>query len=231
MKLHRLILISFIICSLNGFGQKDADEILHIDPYTEIIVSDGIKVYLIHTDQRQPEVRIISGRLDDEELKIIQKGRSLRISLANLFIYETDVELEITYNELYSINAKSGATIELQDTLVADQVEVKAGGGSQLSCQLFAKELTVKASEGAEIYLVGKSEYTEYQAHTAGKVHAYELVSYMAYAKINTGAKADINVSKEVDAQISTGGKLEIYGNPESEYIRSGLGGSVARKY
>lgn len=229
MYLNSFMLI--FLCGLIQYAtaQISSNGIISLDPFTEITVSDGIEIDLVKGEKA--ELRIISTNYDDDEIKIIQRGRELAISVDGLFTYETKIKLRLTFQDLYKIHARSGANIEVKDTIFSDQLNVKAGGGGWISFKASVNELVLKATEGAEIYALGKADYKKCYAQTAGKIHAYEMITNNTYAKVNTGGKADVYALDEVEASINTGGKLNIYGNPNNEYIKSGLGGTVARKY
>ncbi len=217
--MYKFLLTFFLFASIiNSQAQESNSQIRNVGTFNKINAGKGINVTLIEGDKERVRIEIENADVTDVITDI--KGRSLNIRLKTKIYKDMAVMVYVTYKSLISISAGTGAFIKSENTIHAENLELKAGTGSTIILDLNTKNLNVALSS-SKVELVGKTNFQDVKSNTGGRYIADQLLSEEAYVKASTGASIWINASKKLEAKASTGGKINYIGNPE-ELIQSG---------
>ncbi len=210
--------IVFIAFFTNLAAQDTKTQNRNIGTFNEIYAGKGVNVTLIEGDKEKVRIEIENADVTDVITNI--KGRKLEIKLKTKIYKDMSVMVYVTYKSLLSISTGTGAFIESNNTIYAENLELKAGTGSTIILDVDTKNIQTSLSS-SKVELVGKTEFQSVSCSTGGKYIADQLSSNEAYVKVSTGGTAWVQATDKLDAQTSTGGKISYIGNPK-ELITKG---------
>jgi HSP20 family molecular chaperone IbpA len=135
---------------------------------------------------------------------------------------------KLSVKSLRQINTSASATLRINGTLKADQLQLQASSGSDIEGALEAKEVECEASSGADIDLTGTTQTLAVDVSSGADVNARNLKAVRCTVEVSSGADAEVYASEEIDAGASSGGDVRYWGNPPRVKSRSSSGGGVS---
>ncbi|MGH1433701.1 MAG: head GIN domain-containing protein [Lewinella sp.] len=220
----RYLLFVFLLATQITYAQ--AQETRQIGPFTGLVVSGKLEVYLEHGETDQ--IIIESTDYPEGELNISLKGSTLKLSLVDGWIKgDRRLRLRVQYRNLDEIRVLAGAALSSREILTADRLELKAGSGAEVDLQLEVHTLEAAATEGANVELSGTVKNQYATANTGGEYDASRLSSDRTDVKSNTGGLARVVANEHLDAVANTGGRIQYSGDPQEKYTRSNLAGEI----
>ncbi|WP_373516212.1 head GIN domain-containing protein [Pricia sp.] len=227
MKNLKLAFLAVLLTVLPALSQ-DNDTSIDLESFDEIKVFDQINVTLVKSDKNQA---VVSG--DDVEKVSIgnDNGRlNIKMEIENMLDgNETNVMLYHT-EALSLIDANEGAEITSEEELEAKYLTLRTQEGGKLTVKVNAKNLDSKAVTGGEIKISGTAENQEVNIRSGGQYDAKDLATDRTEITIFAGGNGTVNASEVVDANVTAGGTIEIYGNPETVNENDTFGGSIIVK-
>ncbi len=213
LKMVKLFLsVILFVAFLNVNAQDTKTQTRQVGPFNEVHAGKGINVTLIQGDKESLKIEIENA--DPTDVITQLKGRKLNIKLKTKIFKDMSVMVYVTYKDILSIDASSGAFIQSDGVITAENLELNAGTGSSIVLEIDTKNVSSSLSS-SKIELVGKTDFQKVSANTGAKYIADHLESKEAYAKSYTGANVWLTASKKLDAKANTTGKITYVGNPE----------------
>ncbi|WP_149274906.1 head GIN domain-containing protein [Pareuzebyella sediminis] len=223
-KLSILTIICFFV-SLGAWAQKTT---IDLEPFNELKVFDRINVTLVKSSEN---TAIVTGD-DQDGVKISNDNGLLKIRMdVTDFLDgdETFVELRYTENlELLDVN--EGAKITSSETLHNNFLNLRSQEGGQLNIAVDSRNLNAKAISGGKIMVTGKAPNQEASIRSGGEYDAKNLSAKQTEVTVFAGGKAYVNSDEYVAANVTAGGRIEIFGNPEKVDEDKTLGGTIIMK-
>jgi len=224
--MKKLLCLLFLCTAITSFAQESIE--IPIGEFSEIKVYDLIEVSLIKADENKV---VVSGK-NTEDLVIVHKNDILKIrmSLTESFKGE-DTTVQVYYTSLDVIDANEGTFIGSNDIFEQFDLTIKAQEGGTVTLQVKDLHyLDIKAISGADINISGSAKQQTIDINTGGAYNAKDLIAENSTVTINAGGTADIHSTKKVEATVRAGGKVYIYGNPETIDKNTILGGKIIIK-
>ena len=228
--MKRIITFSIITLFLviGAFAQEKNQEkhkqIRKTGSFYKVKATKGINVTLIEGDKEQAEITIVNGLPVDVITEL--KNKTLTIKMKTKIYKDVAVQVYVTYVTLREIKAGSGATIDAENTITADNLLIDGGTDSEVVLDIDVNALEASISAG-RMELSGSAESQVVKANTGGKYLSYDLTSAEAIAKANTGGRVEVTVTKSIKATASNGGTVNFKGNPDKIDKKTSLGGKV----
>ena len=225
----RLLIISLISFSVAAasFAQKNStikSQVRKIGSFDKVKATKGINVTLIEGDKEEVKVDIQNGSLNDVVTQL--KNKQLTVKMKTKIYKDVAVQVYVTYVDLREVDAGSGATVDAENTIIADKLILDGGTDSEIKLEIDANALEASVSAG-RMELSGKVKSQLVKANTGGKYLAYGLESEETIAKANTGGKIEVTVTKSLDATVSNAASITYKGNPEKVMKKISMGGKV----
>lgn len=219
------IVTAFLILILSGtlaFGQRTT---MDLDKFMELKVYDRINVTLIKSSENKA---IITGD-DADDVNIANDNGLLKIRMeVKDFLDGDETNVELHYTEdLALIDANEGAKIVSEATLGNRFLSVRTQEGGQIRATVDTRNLDAKAISGGKIWISGKAPNQEASIRSGGEYHAKDLSSDQTEVTVFAGGKAFVNSKEYVEANVTAGGSIEIFGNPEEIEQDKTFGGSI----
>ncbi len=205
-------------------NQEKHKQIRKTGSFYKVKATKGINVTLIEGDKEQAEITIVNGLPVDVITEL--KNKTLTIKMKTKIYKDVAVQVYVTYVTLREIKAGSGATIDAENTITADNLLIDGGTDSEVVLDIDVNALEASISAG-RMELSGSAESQVVKANTGGKYLSYDLTSAEAIAKANTGGRVEVTVTKSIKATASNGGTVNFKGNPDKIDKKTSLGGKV----
>ncbi|QCW99700.1 DUF2807 domain-containing protein [Aggregatimonas sangjinii] len=227
MKNLRILCMALLFSAMPSMAQE-GNMTVELETFEEIKVFDQINVTLVKSDENKA---VVSGD-DAQEVSIDNDNGRLKIKMeADNFLDGNDTNVVLYYtNDLSLVDANEGAKITSEDDLESKYLTVRSQEGGKIIIGVNARNLDSKAVTGGEITISGSAENQDVNIRSGGQYNAEKLSSNQTDVTILAGGKAMVNVSDFVDANVTAGGTIEIYGNPETVKEDKTLGGSIILK-
>lgn len=223
MKLVTFVISLFISISLFSQNLKE----ITVQDFTTVKVYDLIHISLVKSDQNKV---VISGQ-DADDVEIISKNNILKVRMKFERTFDgTKTFVAVHYTTLEVIDGNEGAKIVGNELIEQDKIELRAQEGAIFKIGLDVKNLEVRAVSGGIIETKGKAKSQDVTINTGGIYQGKELITKDTKVKIRAAGEADINASESVDARITAGGDIYIYGNPKNVKKKQTFGGRIEIK-
>lgn len=225
----RTLIIAFISLTIatGAFAQKNSDvrsQVRKIGSFDKIKATKGINVTLIEGSKEEVRVEIENGSLNDVVTQL--KNKQLTVKMKTKIYKDVAVQVYVTYVDLREIDAGTGASIDADNTIIADKLILDAGTDADIKLDVDVNAIEAAVSAG-KMELSGKVKSQLIKANNWGKYLAYDLESEETLAKANTGAKVEITVNKSLNATVSNGANITYKGKPEMIEKKISMGGKV----
>jgi hypothetical protein len=200
-----------------------------LNSFRGIKVSQAIDAYLKKGDKESARVEITGGTTADVITEV--EGSSLRIKMRDNrnSWNKVKVKVYVTYVTLEKISASSASSVFSEGVIKTDHFDIATSSAASVEVSLEANSVMVDTSSAGEVVLEGRSPKLEVEASSAGDVDAYKLECETVVAKVSSGAEAKLSVSKDLEANASSGGDIRYRGNPSRTNTHSSSGGSVKK--
>lgn len=194
-------------------------------------VSGFNKVYLSGTGNliiTQGEKESLVIEADDNIIPLISTdvfGNKLNISIARgySFIPTVKIKYYLTVIDLDGISLSGAGDINCDD-LSTDKLEFDISGAGDVDFNINAESIEITSSGVGDINLNGKVDSQDVDISGVGKYNAEELESRQCRISVSGAGTATVNVSEELDVEISGVGNVYYVGNPRITQNISGLG-------
>ena len=215
-----------VLCFIGAMAVNAQDVTIELsENFDELKVYDRLNVEIVKSTENRlvvsgDDTDKVSASVDDGTLKV-------RMDLGN-FMDGNQTTVVIYYNEqLNVIDVNEGAEIMSKEKLSSSYLTLKAQEGGRLTFPLAVKNVQAKAISGGKINVSGTASNTDISIRTGGEYNAKNLETVDCDISVLAGGKADLTASGLVDAAVTAGGTINIYGNPEKVEKDQTLGGSV----
>lgn len=193
--------------------------------FDEIKAFDRLNITLIKSDENKA---IISGD-DTDDVSIVNKDGRLKTRMElddTLAGHQTKITIYHT-NALELIDANEGAKIQTESTLNAKYLSLRSQEGGEIHTAIDTRNLNAKSVTGGKIKVTGNAENQEIMVRTGGDFDGQHLSAKQTDVTIMAGGNAVVKTAEYVDATVTAGGTIEIYGNPETVKEDKTLGGEI----
>lgn len=195
-------------------------------PFEAVKILGFFEVDLIKSDEER--IEISAWGIDEEDVKITQYGRTLKIgTLKSLTKEDVEVKIKLYYRDINTLQVAGGARLEAEQVIEADDFFLRGGSGSEIYLEFAVRELDINAAEGAHLTILGAAEELEVSATTGGILDGHRLEGHDVIMRAGTGGEVSARVTGRLDAKANTGGVIRYAGTPESVNRRTILGGEI----
>lgn len=208
--------------SLTAFSQRTVTK--NVGDFDTLKVFDLIEVTLVQSDENK--VVIKGENKDDVKLLNLNGKLKIRMRLDERFNGENTF-VEVHYTSVDELDANEGAYIVSRDPIKQNTIELRAQEGGRINLDLEVNHLKVKAVTGGSIQAAGTAGSQEISLTTGGIFQGKELETEDTKVKITAAGEADVNASGTVDINITAGGDVYVYGNPEEIKKKRLAGGRI----
>jgi len=218
--MKKLIIGAAILVAQLSFGQVTKD----LGDFDSVKVFDKLSVKLVQSSEN----KIVIKGARETELEAVNKNGILKIRMPfPKLLSGNDLEVTLYYKHIELIDVNEGAEVTSKETLKATSFKVSAQEGGKINVDLNVDKLKVSSVSGGEITATGKADNLDASLGAGGYFLGSKLATSQTKVSVSAGGKADVNASTLVDAKVSAGGSIYIYGKPKQINQKTVLGGKI----
>lgn len=166
---------------------------------------------------------VLVARIESNFLEFILNGGLVGLLLDG----GNAVTLDITLPMLTAATASSGADIGLR-AIEGDVLRLDASSGADITLTGGRLgRLDANASSGSDIAVSGSAQRVHLNASSGSDIDADDLVAEEGEVEVSSGANISAHLTESVRAGASSGGDIEIAGNPRQRDVDASSGGEV----
>lgn len=211
----------------DGNGNVTTEERINGAFFDQVKGSSGLDVYLTEGSETKVVVEADENLQDIIETEI--RGGLLHIKTTENIGRSKSKKVYVTYTELTSVAASSGADVIANSVVKSENLTLDASSGADLELEIFSKEVYAETSSGADLKVSGKASVLRADASSGSDLDAKDLVVLSCTAEASSGADVTVNVKDRLTTDSSSGGDINYYGNPSAVSDNSSRSGSVRK--
>jgi len=137
------------------------------------------------------------------------------------------ITIDVTLPALAGVTASSGADVGVI-AVTSERLELEASSGADITVtDAVLGHAIISSSSGSEIEISGTADTVEADASSGSEIDAENLVCSNAVADASSGANISLHATARVKAEASSGGDIDVRGNPADRDVDASSGGDV----
>lgn len=221
--MKRIILVFFALVTQFTFSQTT----VVLKDFDDVKVFDKLSVTLIASDETKA---IITGP-EQSKVEIVNKKGLLKIRMPITKLLSGDeAKVTLYFKKINTIDANEGSVVTCADIFKQTSLDLNAQEGAKITVALDVDKTTIKAVSGGIVTLTGKAVTQSVSVNSGGVLNAKDFVTSQTTVSISAGGNAEVNASTLVDAKVSMGGTIFIYGKPKEIKQETVMGGTIVQK-
>lgn len=218
--MKKLIVGAVILLTQMSFGQVTKT----LGDFDTVKVYDKLSVKLVQSSEN----KIVIKGARETELEAVNKNGILKLRMPfPKLLSGNDLDVTLYYKHIELIDVNEGATVNSKETIKATSFKVSAQEGGKINVDLNVDKLKVSSVSGGEITVTGKADNLDAGLGAGGYFLGSKLATSQTKVSVSAGGKADVNASTLVDAKVSAGGSIYIYGKPKQINQKTVFGGKI----
>ena len=235
--------IFFFLClSVPVFAQKIVNDThvmtRSVSPFTGVKVSSGIELMLTSGTNQAVAISIDKPEYSDRVVTEVIDG-VLRIyfkeDVVGLFVdltkqknsWKRTIKAYVAIPVLEKLMASSGARVTTAEAMQTATLSIDLSSGATCKGNFSGTTLKVEQSSGAVSQLEGQFETVTADLSSGAKCNAYALSAKSATLTVNSGAKIEMQVDRELNGEAHSGGQIYYKGSGSVTAARTHSGGKV----
>lgn len=208
-----LFVLSLSVTAQDPITAANVDK-RNVRGFHAVETSAGIQVVLTKGDKEELAVTASHPEMLEKVKTVVSSNGTLRITReTNWRFWENTrnwkIVVYVSYTELDGLAASSGGSIQAKDVRL-ERLKADVSSGGSISISGNASALNVEGSSG-------------------GMFRGYDLNVTNCKADVSSGAGVQVQVSKEISAEASSGGYVRFKGEGLIRNINVSSGGSIKR--
>jgi hypothetical protein len=226
-----VLITLLIIVSCNVIGEMGSGNVIReerkVSSFSGIDVSGAFDVILI-----QGTTPSLFVEADDNLMNLIRtevRDNILVIDNKKPISHSKSLKVFITFSDLKSIDLSGAVDIMSQGKLTLADLAISGSGASEGKLEMDVQRLKIGCSGGSKLKLTGSAKDVDVDASGAVDLFAFDFPAETYKLSISGAGKADINVSKELNVDISGAATVHYKGNPSKNVQDISGAGSVKK--
>lgn len=221
MKIMKRIVLLMALCTMQfSFAQVKKT----VGEFDKIKVFDRITVELVPSSEEKVE---ITGTRSSE-VEVVNKNGELKIRMALKKLLDGEaIDVKVFFKNLTKIDANEGSFIGCDKAFSQPSIYASAQEGAQVKIALKVDRAELKAATGGILKISGTADSQDVSLGAGGILEGRNLKTERTSVSVKAGGEAEVNATESVDARVTAGGKIKIYGKPKQVNRKTTLGGSI----
>lgn len=221
--MKRIILVVFVLFVQLSFAQTT----VVLEDFDDVKVFDKLKVILIASNETKA---VIEGP-EQSKVELVNKKGLLKIRMPLTKILSgNEAKVTLYFKKIYTIDANEGSVVTCDDVFKQTSLNLYTQEGAKITVALDVDKTAVKAVSGGNVILTGKAVTQTVSVNSGGIFSGKDLETSQTTVSISAGGSADVNATALVDAKVTAGGTIFVYGKPKEIKQETLMGGSVIQK-
>ena len=212
-----LITLVILLVSCNVIGESGSGNVVredrHVSSFNAIDVSGSFEVFL-----SQGTTQSVIVEADDNLMKLIKtrvNGNTLEIDTKEPIRHAKCMKIYLTVTDLKEIQLSGAVDIQTETKLTFNDLSLDVSGATDSKIELDVQKLNVDCSGGSKLHFVGQAKEVSFDISGAVDLFAFDMIAEKMDLGISGAGKAEVNVTREFNADISGAASVRYKGNPE----------------
>lgn len=211
------------------FGQETSDfkstKEVNLSPFSTLRVYSGIEVKLIPSQENKA---VLYGD-NIEGLVVSIKNGVLKIKLRMDTIFKSGYNfVELFHSEPVDlIDINQGASFSSDAIIKQTFLELKVNEDSEFRAAIETSRLEASVTTGSDLFIQGRADSFDLSINTSGKCDAENLITQQTKATVLAGGRAKIHAQDLIQAKVTAGGRIEVFGSPKKQLTKKILSGKI----
>lgn len=221
--MKKILVITCLLLIQISFSQVTRE----LGDFNAVKVFDKLNVKLIPSTENKI---IITGNRENEVETVNRNGElKIRMPFPKLLSGD-DITIKLFYKKLESIQANEGSYVSCDETFKQTILDINSSEGSKINLDLDVDKANVRAVTGGIIELSGNATNQNCTIASGGIFNGKELHTTQTTIAVSAGGQAEVFATLLVDAKVTAGGSIDIYGKPKQINQKTVLGGTIREK-
>lgn len=221
--MKKILVITCLLLIQNSFSQVTRN----LGDFNAVKVFDKLNVKLIPSSENKI---IISGNRENE-VETVNKNGELKIRMPfPKLLSGDDITIKLYYKKIEAIQANEGSYVSCDETFKQTILDINASEGSEINLDLDVDKANIRAVTGGIIELSGNATNQNCTIASGGIFNGKELQTTQTTIAVSAGGQAEVFATLLVDAKVTAGGSIDIYGKPKQINQKTVLGGTIREK-
>lgn len=198
MNIKAFLLPAFLIAGMMQSFSQDA-EIRQTPPFRGIEINSSARVFI---KQSPEQIVKVSGGSRSSNITTEVQDNVLKIDGGH------GSDIYVSLPELTSISLDGVGSVTGQSAFTGDKLDIEIGGNGKIIMDVQVKSLSAEISGVGNITLSGTADRADFNVSGSGKVDALDLKATSCNASISGLGKCLVDVTGELNAEISGSGKI-----------------------
>ena len=193
--------------------------------YNELEVSDQFTVYITFSDTIE-SIEVEANANLHAHINVFRLNDRLIINLdneVNITNGNAVLNIYITTKELDAFYGVGAASIELQNTLTVNNLEIELTGASNFNGTVAVDQLNSKLTGASNLSLTGSSNSFEIDAKGGSNLKEFDFETNFLFADLEGGCNLYLTVQSELD--VNANGASNVYYKGNGVIIQQHLSG------
>lgn len=206
-----------------SFGQVTKS----LGDFDKVKVFDKLSVTLIEGSEN----KIVIKGSRESEVEVVNKNGELKLRMPfPKLMSGNDMSIQLYYKRIEAIDVSEGSIVTSKETFKQTTIDLNSKEGGEINVILDVDNAKVRAVSGGIIKVSGKATNQVANLGSGGFLRARTLKSSQTTINVSAGGNAEIYATTLVDAKVSAGGYIYIYGKPKQINQKTVLGGKIEEK-
>ncbi len=218
-------IVLFCMVQVNA-QESPLTQVRELEPFERVVAANGINVKLFDNQLEEAEIKVSGVPLENIITEV--EGKTLKVRM-KVSVKNSDVSVmvNVSYKQLSSLQAITGARIESGRELIAESLSLSASTGGVINAEVEAKEVDASAKAGSEIQLFGKTDKLIAEGVLGGNIKAYKLIAKSVKANSSGGSVVEVYAMEDADLKASLGAEVRVKGSPYEVKERATTGAVI----
>lgn len=229
-----LIVLAIVFSYRSADAQNDtASDIRDLTGFDSIEVGGSLDVHLLQGEQFLVEVFASDNDLENIVTEVDGSTLRLRRSRGSgrfFGVFPAGGEIDVTLPELAAVSVSGGADVIGLGKIAGERLRISASGGADVTLEIDVTSLEVTSTGGSDINLTGSADFAAIRTSGGSDFNARSLTARDVEVQTSGGSDARIAVSGRLSGNVSGGGDVSYFGEPESIDVNVSGGGDLSRR-
>ena len=180
----------------------------------------------------QGDTEAVTVESDENLIPLIRTvvvGNELRISTKDPIRNPTVMKVYVTLRDLQKIDISGAVNINTTNRMTLNELSIDASGASKSKLDIAVQKLSMDCSGASKMYFTGMAVNVKMDLSGASDIFAFDFPAETYFIELSGAGKAQIHVTKSLNAEISGAGNVVYKGSPEQVDQRVSGAGSIKR--
>ena len=170
---------------------------------------------------------VVEGK-NTEFVKTINENGVLKIRMELEERFDGSATTVTAYFKNISIiDANEGSYIYSETEIKSPSLELKTQEGGKIKIEIATENLEVRSVSGGVVEAKGKATKQNININSGGAYEGKDLITSQTFVNVTAGGSAVVFAKDKVEAKVTAGGIIKVYGNPKDVKKKRLAGGNI----